>query len=525
MGLFGRRRKAANKDKEEAPFPSGSSGQSGPSGQQGYQWHKSLQDNLQAIQDAFGSPETIKLQHLEVSGRDAAVVFASGLADLEKIAVEIMQPLSTWSRTHREARPELHDWRQGVLAAAQTSTVRDLSDAALELFNGSALLLLDGEDRVLAVAVDGYAKRSPEPPRVDPVIRGAQESMTETLLDNLAMVRRTVPDRSMRTITRRVGTRTRTRVEVVYLQDVADPDLVTEVVHRIDAIECGGILESRYVEERIQDHPWSPFPTMLDTERVDAVAQALLQGQVVIMVDRTPQALILPVTFFEFFRSVSDYSTPVYFATFARWLRFISFFLSFTLPSLYVALVGYHPEVIPTKLALSILGTRQGIPFPAVFEVLILDIMMEVLREATVRMPRNVGQTIGVVGGIVLGTAVVQAGIVSNTMLIIVSLSAVASFAAANFTFAQAIRILKYVLLVPTVMLGLVGYVLGLTVILLHLCSLDSFGVPYMSPLAPYRAGDIKDTFTRVPHFLMTRRPQTYHPSDMKRSAKRQKQT
>lgn len=339
------------------------------------------------------------------------------------------------------------------------------------------------------------------------------------------MVRRTVPDRRLRTVTRRVGTRTRTRVEVVYLQDVADPDLVTEVLHRIDTVECGGILESRYLEERIQDHPWSPFPTMLDTERVDAVAQALLQGQIVIMVDRTPQALILPVTFFEFFRSISDYSTPVYFATLARWLRFGSFFLSFTLPALYVALVGYHPEVIPTKLVLSIMGTRQGIPFPAVFEVLILDIMMEVLREATVRMPRNVGQTIGVVGGIVLGTAIVQAGIVSNIMVIIVSLSAVASFAAANYTFAESIRILKYVFLVPTLMLGLVGYVLGLAVILLHLCSMDSFGVPYMSPLAPYQRGDIKDTFTRLPHFLMTRRPQAYHPSDMKRSATRQKQT
>lgn len=483
-------------------------------------WKPSLADNLNLLRDALGSPSTVDIQRLKVSGRNAALICGRGMVDSQKIAVEVLAPLAEWSRAHPETRPALHDWQQGVLAAPQVSMVHDLQEAADQLFSGSVLLLLDGEPQVLAAPVDGFAKRQPSTPEVEPVIRGSREAMTETLLDNLAMLRRSVPDRRLRVDMKRVGSRTHTRVAVVYLQDVADPDIVGEIHRRIDRVKTDGILESRYLEEHIQDSPWSPFPTLLDTERVDAVAQAVLQGQVVVMLDRTPQALILPVTFFEFFRSMSDYSAPVYFATFLRWIRFLSFFLSFTLPSLYVALVGFHPEVIPTKLALSILSTRQGIPFPAVFEVLILDIMMEVLREATVRMPRNVGQTIGVVGGIILGTAVVQAGIVSNIMVIIVALSAVASFATANFTFSQSVRPLKYFLLLPTMLLGLVGYVGGLALLLLHLCSLESFGVPYTSPLAPYHPRDIKDTLARVPHPLMTYRPTTYHPSDAKRATK-----
>lgn len=509
MGLFRRKRRTAQ-EHNDGPVAQ----RHGEATDTCQEWSRALAENLDMLRDAFGPDEEVDIRRLDLNGRGFAVVAIDGLFDDKQLAQEVLRPLTLWAERHEDRRPSINDCREEILTAVQVSTIAAVTAAANSLFNGGALLLCDGDSEVLGVSVQGYAKRQPEQPTVESTIRGSKESLVETLQDNLAMLRRTVPDERLRVETRRVGSRTRTRVAVVYLRDVTDPDLVKEVLSRIERVKTDRILESRYLEERIQDHPWSIFPLLMDTERIDTIAGAVLDGKFVILIDRTPQALIAPVTFFDFFRHTGDYSAPPYFATFVRWIRFFAFLLSFTLLALYVAIVGFNPEVIPYKLALSILGTRYAVPFPAVFEVLVLDLMMEVLREATVRMPVHTGQTIGVVGGIILGTAVVQAGIVSNIMVIIVAMAAVSSFAIANYTFSRSVRVLKYALLVPAVFLGLVGYIGGIAFLIFHISSLDSFGVPYTSPLAPLHPRDIRDTLVRVPHSLSSGRPTTYHTSD-----------
>lgn len=304
-----------------------------------------------------------------------------------------------------------------------------------------------------------------------------------------------------------MGRITKTDIVLAYLRGKANEKVVEEVRRRIKRINVDSILESGYVEELIEDQPFSPFPQIAHTERPDKAAAEILEGRIVILVDGTPFVLIVPTIFTQFLQSSEDYYERYPMAIAVRLIRYLFFMIALTFPSIFIAATTYHHEMIPTPLLISVAGAHIGVPFPAFFEVLLMEITFEALREAGVRLPKAVGSAVSIVGALVIGEAAVAAGIVSPDTVIVVAVTAIASFTIPAFNVAITIRMLRFPMMFLAAIVGFYGILLGLLIILVHLCSLRSFGVPYFAPVAPFRWKDMKDTIFRAPWWMMKKRP------------------
>ncbi|MDV3429294.1 MAG: spore germination protein, partial [Bacillota bacterium] len=321
------------------------------------------------------------------------------------------------------------------------------------------------------------------------------------------------PDLIFKTL--KIGSRTKTSVCIVYIKGIVNPKLIDEIYKRLNRINTDAILESGYIEQFIEDAPYSIFPTVGNTEKPDTSAAKILEGRACILVDGTPFALTVPLLFIEGFQSAEDYYSRPYFASLLRILRFTCFFISTLAPATYVMLTTFHQELIPTTLLFTMAAGREGVPFPAVLEAGLMVITFEILREAGVRLPRPVGQAVSIVGALVIGEAAVTAGLVGGLLVIVVALTAVSSFVLPAFTDVEGILRMFFLILAGS--LGIFGVGLGILFILAHVVSLRSFGTPYFAPLAPLTVKDLKDTFIRVPIWKMSTRPRTIGWYDMKR--------
>lgn len=377
------------------------------------------------------------------------------------------------------------------------------------LLAGNSLLFLDGFRCGFLIGTKGWESRPTGETATELVVRGPRDGFTENLRTNTSLVRRRIKDTAFRLEAMTIGTRSKTAVNIAYLEGVAKPELVEEVKRRLESIQIDAILESGYIEELIEDVPYSPFPTVRYTERPDSAASVILEGRVLIFVDTTPFALIAPTYFWDALIAPDDYYSRFYFGSFARIIRVIALIISFTLPSIYVMLVSYHQEMIPTELALTIAAGRESVPFPVLVEVFIMEVAFELMREAGVRMPRPVGQAVSIVGSLVIGQAAVQAGLVSPIMVIIVALTGIASFAIPNYSSSFAIRLLRFPLLIGAGTLGLLGFAAVIYIYAIHLLSMRSFGEPYLAPIIPFRPSDQKDSLVRLPWWQMKKRPAT----------------
>lgn len=314
-----------------------------------------------------------------------------------------------------------------------------------------------------------------------------------------------------------VGNRVKKNMIVAYMQDIADPRLVDEVHSRIQRIDIDDPLESGYIEQLIEDNILSPFPQLQNTERPDRVIASLLEGRVAILLDGTPFALILPTTFSMLLQSPEDYYERWIPGSFVRILRFLAAMLALLAPALYISFISFHPGLIPTKLALSIIETRQGVPFPSIIEALIMEISIEILREAGIRLPKPIGPAMGIVGGLIIGDAAVNAGIVSPFLVIVVAVTAISSFTIPVYSAGITLRILRFAAMLIAGALGIYGVIMFFLLICCHLVRLKSFGVPYLNPLIPYRIIDWKDILIRAPLKVMKKRPYMLRPNDADR--------
>ncbi|SFB45267.1 spore germination protein KA [Cohnella sp. OV330] len=389
------------------------------------------------------------------------------------------------------------------------------------ILNGEAVIVGNELTFELSVAIPGGPSRAVEEPSSQTVVRGPKDGFTENLADNVSLVRRRLRTPDLRIENRVLGRYTRTKIAVFYIEGIVQPVILEELGRRLDAIDIDGILESGYIEEFIQDTSWTPFPTIQNTERPDTVAGHLLEGHAAILVDGTPFALILPVTFFKFFLSSEDYYQRHDIASFVRMIRFIAFFVSLLLPSLYIAVTTFQQEMIPTTMLISLAAQREGVPLPALLEALLMELTFEVIREAGIRMPRVIGPAISIVGALVLGQAAVQAGLVSGAMVIIVSFTAIASFVIPALGMSAAIRLMRFLLMVLAGSFGLFGVLAGMIPLLLHLVALRSFGVPYLLPIAPLKWMNFKDLFYRLPWRTLTERPAVIGSRNPRRQPRR----
>lgn len=375
------------------------------------------------------------------------------------------------------------------------------------ILKGRSALLLDGEATAYIANTEGWKDRRVGDPVSEGVVRGPRDGFTETIHTNTALLRRRLRTPALKIEQLLIGESTCTQVAIAYMQGVVDPQILQEVRTRLGRIKIDGILESGYLEEFLEDTPWSPFPQVEHTERPDKVAGVLLEGRIAIFTDNTPFVLLAPTTLPQFLISAEDYYDRFWVATGVRWVRMLSVGIALLLPSLYVAVTTYQPELIPSSLLFSLAAAREGVPFPAVVEALLMEISLEVLREAGVRLPRPVGQAVSIVGGLVIGEAAVRANIASPAMVIVVALTAIASFAVPAYNALNGVRMLRFGMMLLGATLGIPGIMWGILGLQIHLAGLRSFGVPYLAPLAPARPAEWRDLLVRAPWWSLRRRP------------------
>jgi spore germination protein KA len=471
-----------------------------------------LKDDLEIVCGELGGSCDLIVRELaeKETGRIvAAVVYIKTMVDEETVNRFILEPLMDVLERLPAADPEgmYRRLQRTALRIGRVETRTTCDGLFRSLLDGDTIVLADGVAEALAACTTGGASRAVEEPTSQTVTRGPKESFTENLQTNLSLVRRRIRSRQLRVEIFKLGRHTHTNICMVYMQDIARPQVVEEIRQRLGKIDVDSILDSGYVEELIQDKTWTAFPTMQNTERPDAACGFAMEGKVILIVEGTPFALLAPVTFISFFQSSEDYYQRYDIASFLRILRFCSFFFSMLLPSMYIAITTFHQEMLPTPLLISLAAQREGVPFPAILEALIMEITFEVLREAGVRMPRVIGPAISIVGALVLGQAAVQAGLVSAAMIIVVSFTAISNFVIPALNMAIAARLLRFGMMILGGTLGLFGIMSGMMILLIHLVSLRSFGVPYMTPFSPIVWGNLKDTLVRVPWWLMKKRP------------------
>lgn len=488
----------------------------------------SLDQNLEALRQELGESDDVILRRFEVggrTGRQAALVYVDGLIDRSAIHRHVLEPIMVHSARMAALDGPLDAalYRQVVLeallSASEVGVTGSTARAMTRLLAGDAILFLDGLPEAIVIGARGWADRGIEEPIGESVIRGPRDGFGETLRRNTALVRRRLRDPALRIESIRVGRRSQTDVCLVYLDGVANSRLVSEVRERIHQVDVDAVLESGYIEQLLESRPWSPFPQLQTTERPDRVVAAVLEGRLAILVDGTPIALILPATFISFYQTSEDYYERFWVGTLVRALRLLALFASLTFTALYVALVGFHAEMLPTTFAVALAGARALVPLPVAANALLLEVTIEVLREASLRLPRPIGPTIGIVGTLVIGQALTQASIVSPVLVIVVAATTIGSFALPSYSAAIAYRLLKFPVIIAAALLGLYGIVAVLIMILIHVSSIESFGVPYLSPFAPLQTADLKDTVLRAPLWMLRRRPAHVRPREVYRMA------
>jgi spore germination protein len=454
-------------------------------------------------------------------GLACAVVYLKGMVDLKTMEQSILKILSfnDHSLSAHEFILQIFDRKQ--LPVAQQSVIQSMDEALAGILDGEALLLVDGEPRMLALSISTFEKRSIQEAPNESVIRGPREAFIEDLDTNLTLLRRRLKTEVFKTELLHLGTKTQTSVAIVYLEGICSPQLLDEVRRRLNQIEMDAVLGSSYIEEMIDDNPFSPFPQMQYTERPDVVTASLLEGRLALIVNGTPIVILAPVTLFMLMQSAEDYYQRYVAASWIRAIRYLFLFVSLLMPSFYVAITTFHPDMIPERLLMTIASSREIVPFPALFEALIMEISFEALREATIRIPKAIGQSVSIIGALIIGTAAVNAGIVSAAMVIIVSLTGIASFIIPHFDLGLAFRLLRFPIMILAGVFGLFGIVCGMILIYLHLIELRSFGVPYLAPFAPVHLKDLKDTVVRAPWWAMMTRPSFFGKRGRQRMASR----
>jgi spore germination protein KA len=486
---------------------------------------RDLQENLALIRTALNDSPDLKIRcftfYMETEWQ-AALVFIDGLVDTKLIQDHILRPLmvETFKTKDRPApcqSPDLTWIEEHLITANSLARIATVTATVNTILTGDSVLLVAGFTEGVQISSKGWEKRSIQEPDTEINIKGSREGFIENLRTNTALLRRKVghPDLTFESLT--VGQKTKTSLALAYIRGIVREDLVTEVKARIDRIMTDAVLDAGILEHYIEDAPLSLFPTVNYTERPEVVAARILEGRVAIFVDGTPVVNTVPMLFMESFQNPDDYNFRWIFSTLIRWIRFLACLLTMIMPAMYVALSTFHQEMLPTSLLISMAAAEDATPFPAVFEVLIMGIIFEILREAGIRLPRPVGAAVSIVGALVIGDSAVNAGLVGAPVVIVVALTAITSFVVPFQV--ESITLIRLGLIVFAAIFGLFGILNGLLLILIHLAALRSFGVPYLAPLAPWVTADLKDILIRAPLWAMLKRPRSLEPTDLSRQA------
>ncbi len=459
------------------------------------------EENVEYIKNAFFYTDDMISSNITWDGNPGIVIYLETMIDTEYFLTNFWNPLT---KAHKKRVVDIID-------GPESSYSNDLSHIVKSLLSGHCALFLQGRNECILFNCVQANHRSPDEPENEKAIRGSHKGFVENLDLNINSIRERIKNRKLTIKYFNKGEETNTNIAMIYMSDIANTSTVAQVQERIEAISSDMVFSPGYIEESMDDFPYSPFQQVLTTERPDRVKANLIEGRIAIMASGSTDATIVPVTFFSFFQSPDDYNIRFYAGTFFRLLRLFCFFGALTLPAIYIAVVGFHFEIIPHAMVTLIKGSIENVPFSPFVETLVMAVTIELIREAGIRLPTPIGQTIGIVGGLIIGDAVVNAGFVSNIMVIVIALTAIMSFSIPSYEMGNAVRLLSFPVMVGATTLGFVGMVFALMIILIHMCTLESFGTPYTSPVTPFHAKELKDAIVRAPSWTLKERPDELH--------------
>lgn len=480
---------------------------------------KALDKNISLFKNILTDDDMVVFRAFEikkVKNIKCCLVYIDGMVNNEIINENVILPVMNGEYKEIFTRSIILDYlKDSIINVNEITKASDCDQMVGSILYGDAVLLIDGEDKGLILNTKGWQTRSITEPLSENVVRGPREGFVESLIINLSLIRRKIQSPNLKFKLKSIGKRTNTRVCICYIEGIANKKIVEEVIKRLDNISIDGILETGYIEDLIKDSPLSPFDTIGSSEKPDIVAGKLLEGRVAIFCDGTPFVLTMPFVFIEYFQASEDYYKNFFQSSINRIMRIIGFFLATGVPAIYVALVNFHQEIIPTDLLVSIQSAREAVPFPTVLEAFVMLDIFEIIREAGIRLPATIGQTISIVGALVLGQAAVEAKFVSAPIIIVVAITGICEYLLPKML--EKLIILRFIFLLFASIFGIYGYIFCLIGLSIYLMSMRSFGIPYMLNIGSTRLQDIKDTAIRVPWWYMKLRPNLIGQKNMVR--------
>lgn len=470
---------------------------------------KSIEDNVELFKNIFSEDETLIVRHFQnkfLKTAKCCIIYFEGMVNQDILNENILQPVLNSNLLQDISNNNLlEELQYKVLVTSHVSFNKDIDKIVDAVINGDTIFFLDGYEGALILRARGWEKRAITEPESERVVRGPREGFTESILTNLVLIRRRIKTPEFKTKFKQIGERTRTRVCMCYINDIVSKDILCELEKRLDEINIDAVLDSGYIQELIRDAPFSPFETVGYSERPDIISGNLLEGRIAIIVDGSPTVLTVPFIIAESAQASEDYYNNYILASFNRIIRATAIVSAVSIPAVYLAVVTYHQEMLPTPVLLSLSASRQGVSFPTSLSFFIMLLIFEILREAGARMPLAVGQAINVVGALVLGQAAVEAKLVAAPVVVVTALSGILTLM--NTRMLTSTIVVRFFLLLAASVLGIYGFIFGFIIVVLHLMSIRSFGVPYMLSITTVKDHNWKDSWIRAPWWTMTLRP------------------
>lgn len=471
---------------------------------------KKASQNIIYVKELFKNAADVVFREFKVGNLGAALVYIDGMADKNLLNDFLLEPLMESGSDN----PTPEKLKDKIIAISDMKEITKLSDGINAVLAGETLVFVDDLGAAFTIANRSWPNRGIGEPSGETVIRGSREGFTETIRFNTALVRRRIRDTRLKVEPTQAGKRSKTDMAIMYIEDIVNKDVLEELKMRLENIDIDAVLDSGYIEQLIEDNSATPFPQVQSTERPDVVAAALYEGRVAIFVDNSPFALVVPAVLADFFQSPDDYYNRWMSGSVVRIIRILAIFASLLLPAFYVAVTSFHTGLIPTKLAYAIAASREGVPFAAYVEALLMEAALAFLIEAIIKLPKPVGSTIGIVGGLIIGQSAVSAGLVSPIMVIVLGLTAITTFLIPNYTVTTAFSYFRVTFILISAILGLYGIMLGFIFLLIHLTRIESFGIPYLAPAVNTVMKDMKDLYVRMPLRNFKERPEFLKPGD-----------
>ncbi len=469
----------------------------------------SLKSNIDYIKYIFSDCGDIVYREF-FAGCNMCLVYIDNITNSVAIEESILTNLMNRSDMHGDGNEFIDRSLLEVVSVKDVKKIYTFQEVINAILSGDTVILCDEADSALQASTKGFPTRGVGSVKTEVSVLGPKDAFNESIAVNIVLIRRRIKDTKLKLKRMKIGTGTKTDIAVMYMEGIVNNEILKNVEKSLESVDIDGVYDSGYIEQLIEKEFTSPFPQIQITERPDKTASSLMEGRIAVVVDNSPYVILLPAPLNEFFQSADDYYERWEIMSFIRFMRYVGAFLAISLPGLFIALAVYNPSVLPVSLALKIAGSRQNIPFPTAAEMLVMEIAFELLIEAGIRLPSPVSSTIGIAGGIIIGQAAVEAGIVSPMIIIISALTAICTYVIPNTSVTAGIRIFKYIIIFTSSFFGLFGFWIGILLLLIHLSSIKTFGIPYLYPFCSASENgysDLKDSIFRLPLFMIKKRP------------------